>query len=321
MRFISWIIYIPLQIISIPVCILGVLLVTYRQMRVSKRLGVSQTAIEVFNARWTLNIFGMRNDPGAAKLGPVLPNTSTVGLWLALFPLWFKAKIAATPEIYPRRVEPGRENISDLFTARTIYLDSILARRLPTVEQFVLLGAGMDTRPYGTLNVDQVNVFELDLAATQNLKRKRLQQAAIKSDHVHFIATDFKNDEVFRQLDSAGYDGGKKTLFLWEGVTLYLSETEVRTILAKVRAEAVSGSVLLADIYSDWIVSRMNSRIIRKTLRYTHETVRFALNFDKAWEHQLRNFVDSTGFTLGETFFMGTQSQHGPFVVVAELVV
>lgn len=321
MRFISWIIYIPLQIISIPVCILGVLLVTYRQMRVSKRLGVSQTAIEVFNARWTLNIFGMRNDPGAVKLGPVLPNTSTVGLWLALFPLWFKAKIAATPEIYPRRVEPGRENISDLFTARTIYLDSILARRLPTVEQFVLLGAGMDTRPYGTLNVDQVNVFELDLVATQNLKRERLQQAAIKSDHVHFIATDFKNDEVFRQLDSAGYDGGKKTLFLWEGVTLYLSETEVRTILAKVRAEAVSGSVLLADIYSDWIVSRMNSRIIRKTLRYTHETVRFALNFDKAWEHQLRTFVDSTGFTLGETFFMGTQSQHGPFVVVAELVV
>ncbi|MEC7695955.1 MAG: class I SAM-dependent methyltransferase [Planctomycetota bacterium] len=321
MRFISWILYIPLQIIAFPFCILGMLLVAYRQMRVSKRLGVSQTAIEVFNARWTLNVFGMRNDPGAAKLGSVLPNTSTVGLWLTLFPLWFKAKVAAKPEIYPRRVQPGREIIMDLFTTRTLYFDSILARRLPTVEQFVLLGAGMDTRPYGALNVDHVNVFELDLAATQNLKRESLQQAAINSDHVNFIETDFTANEIFRQLDSAGYDAEKKTLFLWEGVTLYLSETAVRSILAKVRAEAVPGSVLLADIYSDRLVAQMNSRLIRKTLRYTHETVQFALKFDKAWEHQLRIFVESTGFTLGETFFMGTQSPHGPFVVVVELAV
>ena len=321
MRFISWILYIPLQIIALPVCILGMLLVTYRQMRVSKRLGVSQTAIEVFNARWTLNVFGMRSDPGAAKLGPVLPNTSTMGLWLTLFPLWIKSKVAAKPEIYPRRVEPGRENIIDLFTTRTVYFDSILARRLPTVEQFVLLGAGMDTRPYGALNVDHVNVFEFDLAATQSLKRASLQQAAINSDHVDFIETDFTGNEIFRQLDSTRYDAEKKTLFLWEGVTLYLSETVVRRILAKVRAEAVPGSVLLADIYSDRLVAQMNSRIIRKTLRYTNETVQFALKFDKAWDHQLRIFVESTGFTLGETFFMGTQSTHGPFMVVVELVV
>ena len=79
MRVISWILYIPLQIIALPVCLLGMLLVTYRQMWISKRLGVSQTAIEVFNARWTLHVFGMRNDPGAAKLGPELPNTSIFG--------------------------------------------------------------------------------------------------------------------------------------------------------------------------------------------------------------------------------------------------
>ena len=321
MRFISWILYIPLQIVALPVCLLGMLLVTYRQMWISKRLGVSQTAIEVFNARWTLHIFGMRNDPGAAKLGPHLPNTSIFGLRLTLLPLWIKAKVAATPEIYPRRVKQGCENIMDLFTARTVYFDRILARLLPTVEQFVLMGAGMDTRPYGALNVDHVNVFELDLAATQKLKRESLQQSGINTDHVKFIAADFASDGIFDQLDSARYDREKKTLFLWEGVTLYLSEANVRNTLAKVHAEAVPGSVLLADIYSDRIVAQMNSRFLRKTLRYTHETAQFSLKFDRAWERELFTFVESTGFTLGETFFMGTQSLHGPFVAVVELVV
>lgn len=118
----------------------------------------------------------------------------------------------------------------------------------------------------------------------------------------------------------ARYDRGKKTLFLWEGVTLYLSEKNVRSTLAKVHAEAAPGSVLITDIYSDRIVGQMNSRCVRKTLRYTHEMAQFSLKFERAWEHELCAFVESTRFTLGETFFMGTQSPHGPFVAVVELV-
>ena len=56
-------------------------------------------------------------------------------------------------------------------------------------------------------------------------------------------------------------------------------------------------------------------------LQYTNEGVHFSLNFDKRWENELRTFVDNTGFTLGETFFMGPQSRKGPFMVVAEMVV
>ena len=67
MKLLSWLVYIPLQVVFLPLSIVGVLLVAYRQMLVSKRLGVSQTAIEVFNGRWTLHVFGLCNDPGAAK--------------------------------------------------------------------------------------------------------------------------------------------------------------------------------------------------------------------------------------------------------------
>ena len=49
MRLMSWLVFVPLQLLWTPLSILGVVWVAYRQMVVSKRLGVSQTAIEVIN--------------------------------------------------------------------------------------------------------------------------------------------------------------------------------------------------------------------------------------------------------------------------------
>ena len=45
MNFISFLIFIPLQIIFLPLGLVGVLLVAYKQMIVSKPLGSSQTAV------------------------------------------------------------------------------------------------------------------------------------------------------------------------------------------------------------------------------------------------------------------------------------
>jgi len=55
MSLLSLLLYIPLQVLFIPMAIVGVVLVAYKQMVVSKRLGVSQTAIEVINGRWTMH--------------------------------------------------------------------------------------------------------------------------------------------------------------------------------------------------------------------------------------------------------------------------
>jgi len=49
MNLISFVVFVALQFIFLPIGLVGVLLVAYRQMVISKRLGVSQTAIEVLN--------------------------------------------------------------------------------------------------------------------------------------------------------------------------------------------------------------------------------------------------------------------------------
>jgi hypothetical protein len=102
MSVFSFPVFVLLQIAFLPLALVGVLLVAYKQMVVSKRLGVSQTAIEVLNGRWTMHVFDIRRDQAAAQLAGIVPNTSTFGLWLVLFPLWVKHKMSGTYFGYPR---------------------------------------------------------------------------------------------------------------------------------------------------------------------------------------------------------------------------
>ena len=222
MVFLSFIVYIPLQIAFIPFTILGLIMVGYRQMIVSKRLGVSQTAIEIINGRWTMLTFGIRADEPCAKLAGALPNTSLLGLWLVLFPLWLKFKISGKLFLYPRVPEGGAEGIADVVVARTLYFDKVIDRVIDEVEQFVVMGAGYDVRAYGDFLREGVTFFELDQTIVQQHKKNALRNAEISSEHVHFVSVDFSKENAFDKLIEAGFERAKKTLFLWEGVTLYL---------------------------------------------------------------------------------------------------
>ncbi len=322
MRVIAWVVFVVLQVVFLPLAVVGTLMVTYRQLVVSRRLGSSATAIEVINGRWTMDWFGMRPDPATVRLLGVLPNSSIVGLQLFLFPLWVKYKLSGDYFGYPRLPPPdGAEAIADLVVARTLYFDRILGRVLPEVDQFVLLGAGHDTRAYGPMMPDGVARFEVDHPRVQALKRSKLREAGIETAGVAFVPVDFSRDDAFDELAAGGYRPGRKTVFLWEGVTLYLSEDDVRRTLRGVRERSAPGSVLVADIYAERFVRLARGKAVRKTLDYTDEALAFALDFEADWERTLRDFLDNEGLTLGEVRFMGRSHARGPFAVVAECIV
>ena len=320
MSFLSLVLYILLQICFIPLALLGALLVAYRQMVVSKKLGVSQTAIEVLNGRWTMHVFGIRVDEACAKLATALPNTSVTGLWFALFPLWLKFKISGKHFLYPRVPDAGAEGLRDLIVSRTLYFDRVIERVIGEVEQFVVMGAGYDTRAYGGLQEKGVAIFEMDQASVQLQKKKALAEAGIPCEHVRFVAVDFSKEDAFEKLSEAGFDRSKKTLFLWEGVTLYLSESDVRKTMQDARSNAPVGSILLADIYADYFVEIGKLPGVKKTLDYTDEGLGFSLAFATNYEKTLSGFVDSESMFVGETYFMGSTSEKGPFAVVVEMM-
>jgi len=323
-KILALIVFIPLQILFIPLAIVGAVWVGYKQLVVSKKLGVSQTAIEILNGRWTMHIFGLRDDDAAAKLAPVLPNTSTLGLWLALFPLYIYSRISASPKWYPVIAKIGEEGIANLVTNRTVYFDSIIDKAKNNAEQFVVLGAGFDTRAYNDLRDSGLRIFELDQASTQQLKRKYLQKAGIDTAHVTFVHTDFSQEDWLNSLVEAGYDPSKRTIFLWEGVTLYLGEKSVRNTLRTIKANAAAGSILVADIYAKSFVSGEYARGMKATLPVldmTDEQLGFGIEMSGDYRHALEAFVASEGLAVGETYFMGYKTEKGPWMVVAELEV
>ena len=319
MSVLSLILYIPLQIAFIPFAILGFVLVAYKQLVISKKLGVPQSAIEILNGRWTMHIFGIRSDRASAELAATLPNTSVIGLWLFLLPLWVKFKVSGTHFLYPRLPEPGSENLVDLVTARTLYFDRIIDRVIAQVDQFVVMGAGYDMRAYGGFHRDGVTFFEIDRAGMQQHKRASLNEAGISCGHVRFVEVDFSTENAFTKLLEAGYDPGRKTLFLWEGVTLYLSEADVRKTVRDVRNNTAPGSVLLADMYADRIIEYFRRAAAGKVLEYAQEGVDFSLDFASNHVEKLSSFVESESMSMGETFFLGSKGKKGPFVVVAEM--
>ena len=321
MRLISFPVFLVLQIVFLPIGFVGALLVTYKQMVVSKKLGVSQTAIEVLNGRWTMHVFDIREDQAAEKLASTVPNTSTVGLWLFLFPLWVKYRMSGTYFGYPRVPTEGAEGLADMVVARTLYFDRIIERVVGDMEQFVLLGAGHDTRAYGALNKQELAFFEVDQPTMQELKVASLHAAGIDTSHVTFVQADFSKESVFEKLRTAGYDPTKKTLFLWEGVTHYLSEVDVRKTLQDIKGHTAPGSVVLADFYAERFIRMGSGYLGRKLLEYTNEGVDFGLPFANDFEDTLKDFINSEGMKQGESYFLGRSSAKGPFMVVAELCV
>jgi methyltransferase (TIGR00027 family) len=314
-------IYIPLQILWLPLSIIGGLWVTYKQIWISRKLGLSQTAVAVVNQRLIADVFGLRQDAPARLLAGKLPNNSILGARLLLFPLLAARAIAGKPILYPLLPDDDKVGLASMIFCRSVRFDSLIAARVADVAQFVVLGAGFDTRAYGPLSKQGLAMFELDQAANQRVKRKAVRRAGLGGDHVNYIAVDFAQPQWIKSLTESSYDPSLKSIFLWEGVTLYLSEPDVRATLAVIKANAAAGSVLLLDLYATRFLAIASGGAAGKTLRATGEGLRFGLDFSGNPEGVLEAFASSAGFDLGRHYFLGSAHKKGAYMVVAEFVV
>lgn len=115
--------------------------------------------------------------------------------------------------------------------ARTRLIDEIVEEAVSNTGQTVLLGAGYDSRPYRLSCLRDGPVFEVDHPATQRRKRAKLERARVSHRDVRFVATNFQADGLDGALAAAGFDPKQPTLFVWEGVTNYLTADAVDATL------------------------------------------------------------------------------------------
>ena len=129
---------------------------------------------------------------------------------------------------------------------RTAYIDDAVVRAADEgIAQIVILGAGYDSRAW-RLARPALRFFEIDHPATQARKRARLARLELPA-RAAMVAVDFAVDPLGPALVAAGFDPARPALFVWEGVSMFLSPAAVRTTTAAVRALAAPGSRIVAD--------------------------------------------------------------------------
>jgi len=131
-------------------------------------------------------------------------------------------------------VGPAQQRTRIFIAARSRFAEDCLGAAVSRgVRQAVVLGAGFDTfalrNPYSELGL---RVFEVDHAATQAWKRRRLSEVGLAIPaSLTFAAVDFENDDLGRGLSDAGFDSDRPAFFIWLGVVPYLGRAAIAATL------------------------------------------------------------------------------------------
>ncbi|WP_102027791.1 class I SAM-dependent methyltransferase [Salirhabdus sp. Marseille-P4669] len=135
--------------------------------------------------------------------------------------------------------------------ARSAYCEKVLLHEITLgLQQYVILGAGLDTFSFRYPELTNLEVFELDHPATQQLKKKKLENANLDiPDHLHFVPMDFTKTFSYQDLANEGFND-KKTFFSLLGVSYYLTKYEITALLHNLFANVPPGSSIVFD-YAD----------------------------------------------------------------------
>ena len=163
---------------------------------------------------------------------------------------------AATLREDPVRFEGGLRlsRLRAFVVARSRFAEDRLAQlRALGVDQYIVLGAGLDTFAYRNPSPElPLRIWEVDQPATQAWKRQLLGAARIAvPGNLRFVPVDFERDSLASALGSAGFEPGKGAMVSWLGVTPYLTNDAVLETLAYLAMVTRAGGGVAFDYAPD----------------------------------------------------------------------
>jgi len=128
------------------------------------------------------------------------------------------------PDMHPEGTSGFRASI----VARARFIEDLVAERADAgVDQYVILGAGLDTFAQRRPDLGaRVRVFEVDQPATQAWKRHRLVELGLGiPDWLRLVPIDFETGESWRDgLAAAGFASDRPAVVASTGVSMYLTK-------------------------------------------------------------------------------------------------
>jgi methyltransferase (TIGR00027 family) len=214
--------------------------------------------------------------------------------------------------------------------ARTKAIDDEIERAVGEGGQCVLLGAGFDMRAHRLRALAGGPVFEVDHPATQAVKRAVVERLGLRRGQLTYVPVDFEVDDLADALRGAGFDPAVPAVFVWEGVTNYLTSDAVAATLETVRELAAAGSRLVLTYVDRRALVEPSPfpearRWVRGVAR-VGEPWTFGLLPEEARsffaEHGLRVRADTSTYEVGRAWFDGRRERGSRLyrIAVADVV-
>ncbi len=319
-RIVRVIVYNIISILLFPVTLIGYVIWIGKILFSGRGSGVSSTAQAPLVGRWGLHNLGTRQDEASNRLMMVLPGISPLAVRLTSASVLFGYRVTGYVPVLYRYPFEGDVPPQYEAAARMAFFDNVVDRYLSNITQFVILGAGFDTRAFRLPKDSKVRSFEVDAPKTQAIKREALRKAGLDASRVTFVSADFEKDDWLAKLVDAGFDRGKPALFVWEGVLMYLDRSAVEATLAKI-ASTATGSIVAFDYFTDesLLSPSLYWRFARASTKAAGESLKFGIDSTPPAQERLAEFLRTSGLELCEYRMLGHETDGerawGGFVV------
>lgn len=202
--------------------------------------------------------------------------------------------------LYSHVIAP--KGIYEYTIARTKYIDTvfkeILARRF---DQILIFGAGFDTRALRfQAQAGDTKIFELDAPITQQAKLDQYARRGLSIPaNVAFVSIDFDRESLSEKLEEARFSKGGRSLFILEGLLMYLQPESVDETFRVIDRFSGQGSEVVFDYVRASVLRQAGlyygEREIVKTVAKAGERWRFGIE-----EGELEQFLSRYGLRVGE---------------------
>jgi methyltransferase (TIGR00027 family) len=194
------------------------------------------------------------------------------------------------------------KGIYEYTIARTKYIDAVFKEVLAEgFSQILIFGAGFDTRALRfQAQAGGTRIFELDVPITQQAKIDQYAKRGLSIPaNAQFIPIDFDRESLPEKLEEAGFDKGERSLFVLEGLLMYLQPESVDETFKVIQGFSGEGSEVVFDYVRASVLQQAGSyygeREIVKTVAKAGERYHFGIE-----EGKLEGFLKKYGFGVSE---------------------
>jgi methyltransferase (TIGR00027 family) len=209
-------------------------------------------------------------------------------LAVSLLPDFLRAliHIPLCRKLFVRILAP--RGVYEYVIARTKYVDAVFEKALvERFDQIIVFGAGFDTRALRLYcKTGCTLIFELDSPITQQAKIHQYKKRNLSvPSNVVFIAIDFEKEPLSQKLNMAEFKKDKRTLFILEGLLMYLDPKSVKSTFQTIQEYAGKGSRVVFDYIQASVLRHENKLYgesgLAKTVSKAGEQWQFGIEPDE----------------------------------------